>query len=78
MQKTVYICDHCKRIIGDVIHISLSIAGPFSGIAIPPEVAVLPCWTIPKEQRVAGFYHFHLHCIEKYFMKMAKPYLNQK
>lgn len=73
MQKTNYYCDHCSRIIGAVVHISLSIAGQFSGIALPPEVAVLEKWII--EPQVAGFYHFHMHCIQPFFMKKAKPYL---
>jgi hypothetical protein len=76
MQKVVYICDHCNKIIGDVIHITLEIKQGYSGLSIPPEVSVLDRWIV--EPKISGFKQFHIGCIEKYFNKLAKPYLITK
>lgn len=35
MQRTVYCCDKCRKVIGDKPHFSLSF-NQFSGVAMPP------------------------------------------
>ena len=72
MQKTIYICDQCNKTIGDAVHITLELPqGSYSGIAVPPEITVLPKWCV---DRISGFKHFHMGCIQKYFEKLAKIY----
>ena len=81
MQKSAYYCDHCKRIIGDIAHISLQMNTGLSGIAVPPFSLFGPGdgpanWTVSKVPM--GFMHFHISCIEKYFAKMAEKIAAKK
>jgi len=73
MQKVIYVCDHCNKNIGEVVHITLEIKQGYSGLAIPPKVSVLENWIV--EPKIYGFKHFHIGCIQKYFEKMSEPYL---
>ncbi len=73
MQKSAYYCDNCKKVIGDKIHISLNMNKGLSGLAIPPdfpkngdEVLYSSNWRIISVPN--GFMHFHIQCIEKYFI----------
>ncbi len=74
MQKTAYYCDCCRKAIGDKIHISLGLNKGLSGLAIPPdtytkadeETLYASQWRIANVP--SGFMHFHIECIEKYFM----------
>lgn len=72
MQKTVYYCDQCKKIIGEKKHISLQLQGRFSGIAIPPDPLTKELglnWSVKESQR--KFMHFCKgECIGKYFDKL--------
>ena len=74
MQKSAYYCDHCKKIIGDKIHISLNMNVGLSGLAVPPTDSKLAAeylmnpnhrWHIERVPN--GFMHFHVLCIGKYF-----------
>ena len=74
MQKTVYYCDQCKKIIGDNFHVSLGLNKGMSGVAIPPNLSsgegelISGRWTI--ESVPSGFMHFHGICVGPYFVKM--------
>jgi len=77
MQKTVYECDGCKKVIGNVSHITLVLQTnhPGTGLAVPPGVelpgyASIATWRTVKLPR--NFLHFHFGCIEKFFRKMEK------
>ena len=72
MQKTVYECDHCKKVIGGIAHITLSLQTnhPGTGVAMPPGNEVegyhgRSGWKTVKLPR--SFVHFHIGCIERYF-----------
>jgi hypothetical protein len=67
MQKSVYYCDHCKKVIGNVTHISLVIRPDFSGIAVPP-TNLIEGWRV--KSKISGFMHFHVKCIGPYFEKL--------
>ncbi len=80
MQKSVYTCDHCKRLIGQKMHVSLHTHNnSLSGIAVPPkDVAgddILGnnfgnVWKVTPLP--ATFMHFHLECVGEYFEKWAR------
>ena len=71
MQKTVYYCDQCKKIIGEKKHISLQCQGRFSGIAVPPDTKVTTNWFV--EELTRKFVHFCKgECIGKYFDKLIE------
>jgi ribosomal protein L24E len=56
MQKTTYICDQCKKEIGDKKHISLTTLGSFSGVAIPPK-GKIKNWIVMNDPK-HRFLHF--------------------
>ena len=69
MQKTVYYCDQCKRIIGVKKQISLHVSQRLSGIATPPAENFNPQWVVKELTR--NFLHFCKgECIGKYFDKL--------
>lgn len=55
MQQTVYKCDHCKKEIGKIHHVSLMVNLGVSGIAIPPKA---PSNTWMMRRLPSGFLHF--------------------
>lgn len=76
-QHTVFKCNHCKKEIGEKIHISLMIGsnGISSGIAVPPHDNV--------QWRVRGlpenFLHFHDEkCLGNFFGDLIKTVANSK
>ena len=77
MQQTVYKCDHCKREIGKVPHISLMLNLGVSGVAVPPKSG--GPWLI--ERLPSGFIHFcrieHLTAFFKAELDKTKKTKNQ-
>lgn len=70
-QKTVYICDSCRKIIGEKIHISMNLHQS-SGVAIPPKTLEnkTPNWSL---RGVQGFRHFcNVKCLTTFIDKEIK------
>lgn len=75
MQKSAYYCDQCKRVLGDVAHVSLNINVNLSGVAVPPhslfgEGEGPANWYVKSVPH--AFMHFHITCVEKFFKKIAE------
>ena len=72
MQKAVYCCDHCNKIIGLKRHISLTF-GQHSGIATPP-TKTRKHWLC--DPAIAGrFLHF---CNEKHLAEYFRKLFGKK
>lgn len=82
MQKTIYECDGCKKVIGSEAHVTLvmSTNHPGTGVAVPPGHEVkgqlTDRWYTVKLPE--NFIHLHFKCMEKYFKdildaKVGKP-----
>lgn len=72
MQKTVYTCDACEKVIGDKKHITLAFgASAFSGIAVPPSKTIGQ-WSVHKKL-TGTFKHFcNGVCIGRFFSNLMK------
>lgn len=70
MQKTIYMCDQCKKEIGTKKHISLVLTHQYSGIAVPPNKKK-DKWTV--ETLLPNFVHFcGPGCIALFFNQALK------
>ena len=77
MRKTVYLCDHCNKEIGDKNHITINLQSD-SGIALASKETDMQ-WNWGITSRIKGIKQFcNAKCIGTYFSKILKEVNNRK
>lgn len=78
MQRSIYECDHCKKEIGKIPHVTMAIGsnGHASGIAFPPGTLFAKGMVLSERWLTRGFpanfMHLHVKCATPFFEALVK------